>query len=398
MLNRIHHCAHIDAFVERITQTQGFHPRAQFLVEAFCDTFLHQKARPGAADLTLIEPDRIHQPLDGAVQIGVVKHDVGALAAQLQSERLAGACRRFADLAPHGSRSGKGDFVHVRIDDHLAHGTIAGNDIHDALGQARLTADVGKQQRSERRIFSRFQDHRVAHRQRGRDLPCQHQEREVPRDDLTADAKRLPTRHFLIHQLRVACVMVEMTLHQRNIDVAALADRLAVVECFEHRKEAAVLLQKARNGIEICRPARATHRGPITLRGAGSFDSCVYVFLCCLRQLCQHLAGCGIFALEGLARRGEATIDKVTELASLIDQPSEGLCGAFGGGAIVHGVKNLFDCHLLVLTPSGGGSQRSKRRSHGVRAGVRYRPAGWMRQSGRGPVAASGCPVPLSSG
>ena len=35
------------------------------------DTFLRQDAGAGAADLALIEPDRVHHALDHAVEIGV---------------------------------------------------------------------------------------------------------------------------------------------------------------------------------------------------------------------------------------------------------------------------------------------------------------------------------------
>jgi hypothetical protein len=57
-------------------------------VEILRDAFLYKKSRPGAADLPLVEPDRIDQPFDGAVDIGVVENDVGGLAAQLERQAL----------------------------------------------------------------------------------------------------------------------------------------------------------------------------------------------------------------------------------------------------------------------------------------------------------------------
>jgi hypothetical protein len=80
-------------------------------VEILGDAFLHQQAGARAADLPLVEPDRIDQPLDRAVDIGVVEDDVGGLAAQLERQRLARAGRGLADAAAHLGGAGEGDLV-----------------------------------------------------------------------------------------------------------------------------------------------------------------------------------------------------------------------------------------------------------------------------------------------
>ena len=76
-LRRINDRANVDAFVHGIANPQPVHAAFQPGMEHIRDAFLHQKARPGAAHLALIEPDRIDQPFDGAVNIGVIKHDIG---------------------------------------------------------------------------------------------------------------------------------------------------------------------------------------------------------------------------------------------------------------------------------------------------------------------------------
>ena len=63
-------------------------------------------------------------------------------------------------------------------------GAGAGDDVDHARRQVGLLADLGEQQRRQRRGLGRLEDDGVAGRERGRDLPGQHQEREVPRDDL----------------------------------------------------------------------------------------------------------------------------------------------------------------------------------------------------------------------
>ncbi len=44
-------------------------------MEKIGNAFLDQKPRAGAADLPLVEPDRIDDAFHGAVDIGVVKND-----------------------------------------------------------------------------------------------------------------------------------------------------------------------------------------------------------------------------------------------------------------------------------------------------------------------------------
>ena len=69
---------------------------------------------------------------------------------------------------------------------------VAGQDIDDAGGEAGLQYQLGEAQRAERRLFGRFQHDRAARRQRGRQFPRRHEQREVPGNDLTDDADRLP--------------------------------------------------------------------------------------------------------------------------------------------------------------------------------------------------------------
>jgi len=58
------------------------------LEELIVDTFLHEDARAGAAALSVVEVDAKVDPADGLLDVGVVKHDVGRLATQLESHLL----------------------------------------------------------------------------------------------------------------------------------------------------------------------------------------------------------------------------------------------------------------------------------------------------------------------
>ena len=63
------------------------HAGFDFCNERFVDAFLHEQARAAAADLTLIEPDRIDKALDRGIEIGVVEDDERRFAAKLQRRR-----------------------------------------------------------------------------------------------------------------------------------------------------------------------------------------------------------------------------------------------------------------------------------------------------------------------
>ena len=76
-------------------------------------------------------------------------------------------------------------------------------------------------------------------------------------------ADRHATRQLPLHELRPAGVVVEVPRHERHVDVARLADRLAVVERLEHGEQPAVLLHLPRERVEVPRPRRA-RRAPTT--------------------------------------------------------------------------------------------------------------------------------------
>jgi hypothetical protein len=118
----------------------------------------------------------------------------------------------------------------------------ARHDVDDALRHAGALADLGEEDGGQRGEFGRLQHHRAAGRQRRRDLPGQHQQREIPRYDLADDADRLVAGKLAVQRLRPAGVVEEMADRQRHVDVAALADRLAVVDRFQHGEKALVPL------------------------------------------------------------------------------------------------------------------------------------------------------------
>src|SRR5205814_8854707 len=109
-----------------------------------------------------------------------------------------------------------------------------------------------------------------------RDLPRQHQEREVPRNNLSDDADAAVTGKLRVEQLGPAGVVVEMPRDERDVDVSRLANRLPVVHALENGEETRVLPDAARKRVEpacsrVCRQALPRWKGR-ACRGYGSVD------------------------------------------------------------------------------------------------------------------------------
>ncbi len=91
--------AHVHRFVERRADAELLHARAQLLRQPIGDAFLDEQPRARAADLALVEPDRVHHAFDDAVEVGVLENDERALPAQLERQLLAGSGCGLADDA-----------------------------------------------------------------------------------------------------------------------------------------------------------------------------------------------------------------------------------------------------------------------------------------------------------
>src|SRR5439155_12294858 len=111
----------------------------------------------------------------------------------------------LADLG----RTGEGDLVDLALDQGRPGASVAGDDVDDARRKLGLAEDVAEEQSRERGRLRGFEDDSVPGSERRRDLPRQHQEREVPRDDLPGDAERLrlPVRERVLELVGPARVV-----------------------------------------------------------------------------------------------------------------------------------------------------------------------------------------------
>jgi hypothetical protein len=98
----------------------------------------------------------------------------------------------------------------------------AGDNVDHARREIGLPADLRERQRGQRRRLGRLEDHGVAAGQRGGDLPRQHEQREVPRDNLAGHAER--TRRGAISRVLQlvgpARIVEKVRGGERDVDIA----------------------------------------------------------------------------------------------------------------------------------------------------------------------------------
>ncbi len=147
----------------------------------------------------MIEPDGVHQAFDYAVQVCIVEDDEWRLPAKLQRQPLATAGGFAADDPSDLGRARERNLVHaVVFDDQLAGSTIARHHVDYTGWQAHPLADVGKGKRGQRREFRGLEHDGVSGRQCWSDLPRQHEQWKIPRNDLSHDADgREASEHLL---------------------------------------------------------------------------------------------------------------------------------------------------------------------------------------------------------
>src|SRR5439155_21345847 len=104
----------------------------------------------------------------------------------------------------------------------------------------------------------------VAGSERGRDLPGEHEEREVPRDDLAGDTERprLAVGERVLELVGPPRVIEEVRRGERQVDVARFADGFTAVHGFQHSELARALLEDPRHAEEVFRAPAGADRGP----------------------------------------------------------------------------------------------------------------------------------------
>src|SRR5207245_4268643 len=94
-------------------------------------------------------------------------------------------------------------------------------------------------------------------------------------------------RELGLEQLSPAGVVVEVTRHEGYVEVARLADRLAVVEALKYGEQPRLLLDLTREGVQVSRAGVAGEPGPLGQCLSGGAHRGVHVGLARLRDARQ---------------------------------------------------------------------------------------------------------------
>ena len=188
-LDGIYDRTHVDGLVERMAHAELPHAALQTLDEFGSNTLLHQKPRTGTAHLALVKPDGINNAFNRAIEIGIIENNERRFAAEFQSQGFASSSRCLADQAAHFGGACEGNLVDSRMfNKSRTRSPLARHHIENARRQASLVGQFRKQQSRKRGKFRRLQHHGISGSQCRGHLPCQHQQRKIPRNDLAHNA------------------------------------------------------------------------------------------------------------------------------------------------------------------------------------------------------------------
>ena len=134
---------------------------------------------------------------------------------------------------------------------------------------------------------------------------------------------------------------------QRDVEIAALADGLAIVHGLQNRQAARMFLHQARQGVEIARPRVIGERLPNRKRGASGLHGCADVGCGALSDGGERFAGGRIGRVEEFVLSGRVpfTGDKVADLAFVAIEPGERFARIFRRVAVLHRYEFFYDTH-----------------------------------------------------
>src|SRR5438445_1866848 len=216
--------------------------------------------------------------------------------------------------------------------------TIAGNDIYDSLRKSGFHDQLTQPQSGERRLLCGLQHDGAAGRQGGSQFPRSHQQREVPRDDLSDDSNRLAQCVSQVLRARrvgngdrnrialdlggPARHVAKQVRGQGHVGCFRDAERLSIVETLDVAELFSVSLQQIGELPDQTTTFRGGHLSPRSMveglaRGVYCLLDVVTIALCHLRQ---YLAGRGIVGWESLAGSGVHPLAIDQHLAGFFDE------------------------------------------------------------------------------
>lgn len=160
--------------------------------ELVVDALLDEDTGTSAAALAVVVVNTEVDPVDGILDVGVIENDVGGLATKLEGNLLeVGGGSGLHDGSANDSGASKGDLVNVHVGGEGGAGSLAESrdQVENTSGEASLLNKLSENKSRQRSLLSSLHNDTVTSGQSRSNLPCQHQKREVPGDNLTANTK-----------------------------------------------------------------------------------------------------------------------------------------------------------------------------------------------------------------
>ena len=333
--------AHLGFALERRAELDLLRLLGHRLDELLVDRLLHQDAAAGRADFALIDEDAEERAVDGGFEIGVGKENVRRLAAEFERDALHRVGGLLDDDLAHGGAAGECDLVDVGMLHERGAAGLAetGNNVDHARRQAAVGEMFRKFERGERRLLRGLKHAGASGGQRRRQFPRRHQQRIVPRNNLSGNADRLFERkahrivgngiHIADNFGREPAVIFEAGGDIVEV-VLGFDDRLAGVAAFEFGERGQIganffgqAEQHAAALLRGCRRPRAFFES-----GLGSGDGAVHVVGRGVRNLGDYFFGRRIVDREsfrGLARDPFAVDEHLISLYFGLDSAGHAL-------------------------------------------------------------------------
>ena len=179
---------------QAIANRQLLHGGRQLLCKGVINARLHIDAVGANAGLAVVAELGNHRTFDGLIQIGIVKHDEGRVAAQFHRafQHLFGCLTQ--QNAAHFGRTGEGKFAHGRVLAELFADVgrpARGDDRKHTTRHASTFCQHRQRNRRQRRFGGRAADKAAASGQGRGHFPRDHRVGKVPRRDRCGHANRL---------------------------------------------------------------------------------------------------------------------------------------------------------------------------------------------------------------
>ena len=345
--------AHVRGRIERRARRPERRGRRHAFEHAVKHRLVRKQTRSRDADLARIEKDRARSAGGNLCHIDIGQDHHRRFSAQFERHalhRFGGiAVDHFADLG----RSGEGDLVDIGMLDQSVARDMAepGNHVDHARRKARLDNQIGQPQRGDRRLFGGFEHQRTARRERRSNLQRGHQQREIPRHDLAADADRFldgiaehrARRHrigrggFARDFTRPAGHEAQLADRAGNVDGARHGLGLAVVDRFEFGKFVGMRFEQVGEPVDdpFAGHRRQARPAPVVKGGARSGNCAVDIGGGRIDHMRHDPSGRGVFDFDQrtMARIDPLVVDEQLRLA----RQCLGRSGRIGGLDIADG-------------------------------------------------------------